>query len=128
MVPEYMDHIPAGMSTRPIVHYAQLNLYDHEFKKYDYGNPELNMDAYGTPVPPNYDLSKITAPTAIWAGDKDDLADVADVEHLVEVLPNVTHYEVVGIEGFTHLDFAIAIDADQYVYAPILERMNKSLP
>ncbi len=128
MVPSYLDHLPAGMSTRPLVHYAQLNTYDHEFRKYDFGNAEDNNAAYGVPEPPLYDFTKITTPTAIWAGDKDDLADVEDVKRLVEVLPNVSHFEVVPYEGFTHLDFAIAIDADTLVYAPLLDMMNKSRP
>ena len=127
MIPTYLDHIPAGTSTRPFAHYAQLHLLDTEFRKYDFGSPELNMEHYGSAKPPAYDLTKITAPVALWASDKDDLADSRDIYQLSKTLPNLISYELVNIPGFTHLDFATAIDADIAIYHPILEMMQKSL-
>ena len=58
MMSFYLDHLPAGSSTEPIVHYAQLTLYENEFKRFDYGI-EGNMEHYGTTTPPEYDLSKV---------------------------------------------------------------------
>lgn len=40
------------------------------FAKYDYGIDE-NMKLYGTKKPPLYDLSKVTAPVAIFYGKND---------------------------------------------------------
>ena len=34
---------------------------------------------------------------ALFLGDKDDLASVADGEFLAEDLPNVSHFEVVAL-------------------------------
>ena len=124
MIPVYLDNIPAGSSTRPFVHYAQLHLRDREFRKYDYGSQEGNMAHYGQPEPPLYDLSKVKVPTALFLGDKDDLATVADGQHLGKVLPCVSLVHVVDFEGFTHLDFSIAIDANVLVYKTILEMMG----
>ena len=59
MVPIYLDHIPSGSSTRPFVHYAQLSLLNREFKKYDFGNADENVEHYGVPVPPNHDLTNV---------------------------------------------------------------------
>ena len=44
MIPIYMDQLPSGTSTRPFVHYAQLTLLHREFKKYDFGSPEENIE------------------------------------------------------------------------------------
>ena len=60
----------------------------------------------------------------MFLGDKDDLAVIADGELLAEDLPNVSLYKVVDFEGFTHLDFATAIDADKLVYSTIVDMMK----
>ena len=127
MAPVYMDHVPAGTSTRPIVHYAQLHGYDMEFKKFDFGDADENIAHYGTSTPPSYNFENVKAPVVLMAGDTDYLADAMDVYALSKVLPNVQKFEVIDIAGFTHFDFAIAIDADKVVYGPIIERMNNSL-
>jgi hypothetical protein len=46
-----------------------------QFVKFDFGSPEQNMDHYGSETPPNYDLGQVTAPTAIFFGEKDDLVN-----------------------------------------------------
>lgn len=127
MIPVYLDNIPAGSSTRPFVHYAQLHMLEQEFRKYDFGSKESNMVHYGQPEPPLYDLSKVKVPTALFLGDKDDLATVADGEHLANALPNTSLFKVVDFEGFTHLDFSIAIDANVLVYQTILDMMKDNM-
>lgn len=126
MIPIYLDQLPAGTSTRPLVQYAQLHFLDYEFRKYDFGNDRVNIQHYGTPEPPLYNLANVKTPLAVWSGNKDYLADITDIEKLVGVLPHVVFYEVVPIDGFTHLDFAIAIDADVALYSKILEMMNST--
>ena len=61
---------------------------------------------------------------ALFLGDKDNLASVTDGEFLAEDLPNVSHFEVVDFEGFTHLDFVTAIDADKLIYATIVNMIK----
>jgi lysosomal acid lipase/cholesteryl ester hydrolase len=124
MIPVYLDHIPAGTSTRPIVHYAQLHENDNQFKKYDYGNPDENIAHYGTPEPPEYDLSKVTAPVGIFAGDNDNLVAIQDAEYLSTLLPNLFHFEVLDYPKCSHFDFAIGIDAGEKIYKPIFEMME----
>ena len=124
-MPIYLDNVPDGTSTRPFVHYAQLHLTD-VFQKYDFGKEE-NMARYGSENPPVYDLSKITAPVALFVGDKDDLATIADAQTLADNLPNVSLFEIVDFEGWTHMDFAIAVDANKLIYAKILEMMQQSI-
>ncbi len=123
-MPTYLEHVPDGSSTRPFVQYAQLHLLDNEFRKYDFGSEEENVAHYGVPIPPSYDLSNVKVPVALFAGDKDDLACVEDVQVLADRLPNVSLFQVVEFEGFTHLDFAIAIDADKLIYSTIVDMMS----
>lgn len=125
MMPIYLDKVPDGTSTRPFVHYAQLHLTDNKFQKYDFGN-DGNIEHYGTSTPPEYNLDNVKVPVALFLGDKDDLATIADGHTLEKKLPNVSLFEVVDSEGFTHLDFAIAIDADKLVYSKILDMMNEN--
>ncbi len=93
MIPVYLDHHPAGSSTRPLVHYAQLNDANDHFVNYNFG-PEGNLEHYGVEEPPEYDLTKVTARTAIYLGDSDETATVLDGEHLRDVLSNVIDYQV----------------------------------
>ena len=119
MIPTYLDHIPEGTSTRPFVHYAQLYV-NGKFEAYDYG--ELgNWQHYGQATPMDYDLQKVTAPTAIFKADADDLADLVDIDLLVNELPNVVFDHLVGIEGWTHADYIVAMDADVLVYNYVLD-------
>ena len=39
MGPVYMDHYPAGSSTRAFVHFAQIYNNKGNFVKYDFGDP-----------------------------------------------------------------------------------------
>ena len=73
MVPIYLDHIPSGSSTRPFVHYAQLSLLNREFKKYDFGNADKNIEHYGVPVPPNHDLTNVKVFYSLGKFFKNDL-------------------------------------------------------
>jgi len=119
MIPTYLDHIPEGTSTRPFVHYAQLYM-SGKFESYDYG--ELgNWEHYGQPTPKNYDLKQVTAPTAIFKADADDLADLVDIDLLVNELPNVVFDHLVAINGWTHADYIAAMDADVLVYDYVLD-------
>ena len=46
------------------------------FRQFDYGSPTDNEEHYGPGVtaPPEYDLSKITAPVVFFWGENDNLA------------------------------------------------------
>jgi len=119
MIPTYLDHIPEGTSTRPFAHYAQLYL-SANFEAYDFGET-LNMEHYGQYSPPQYDLSQVTAATGIFKGDNDDLVSLIDVGLLVNKLPNVVVDHLVEKDGWTHTDYAVAMDADRYVYDLIID-------
>jgi hypothetical protein len=73
-----------------MAHWAQM-VRQNRFQKYDYGligNP-LH---YGSLFPPQYDLSNVQVPVALFSGDKDALADPKDVDRIVKSLPNLVHF------------------------------------
>jgi len=123
MIPTYLDHIPEGTSTRTAAHYAQLYL-SHNFEAYDFGANE-NIERYGQATPPTYDLSQVTAPTAIFKGDHDSLVNLIDVDILVAALPNVILDHLVDRTGWSHFCYILAMDADTMVYDLIVDTFKE---
>ena len=80
--PDKMAHQPAGAGWRTLIHYGQI-IAKGKFQRFDFGKSE-NLKKYGQEVPPEYDLSKIKVPTALFTGDIDTLADQKDVKWLKE--------------------------------------------
>ena len=109
-----------------------------KFESYDYGESG-NEEHYGQPGPVQYQLDRVTAPTAIFKSDADDLADLVDIDLLVNQLPNVVSYNnsnqkaveslltmqvmdhMVERDGWTHTDYIVAMDADRLVYDYVLD-------
>lgn len=94
---------------------------------FDYGNSTNNINIYGYPNPPNYNLTKVTMPTALYSGTDDWLADPTDVNHLIKDLPQSTIIDQQVIVGFAHLDFVWSIYAAEKIYYPMLTHLNKYL-
>ncbi len=93
------------------------------FRKYDFG--DKNPDHYdGNHTPPEYDLSKITAPLHLFYGDNDKFVAEEDFLRLVKELPNVKTAHKVPFEGWQHNDFVYGVDAPEFVY----EIIKNNLP
>ncbi|XP_066998921.2 lipase 3 [Anabrus simplex] len=123
MIPVIMGHDPAGVSTRTLLHYAQV-IKSGKFRQYNHGLLK-NLILYGSVVPPQYDLKKITAPVALMYGQNDFLADPEDVATLKEELPNVISYYKVKDDQFNHVDFMWATHAKTLLYDEVVSVMNK---
>jgi len=122
-----IHHTPAGASTNTLLHYAQ-EINSKRFCAFDYGDDNQNI--YGQDTPPDYDLSKVTAPIALYWGDNDWLAQQTDILRLITKLPNIVNgfgYEV-PYEKWNHLDFIYGIDANIYVYDELLKVMQENEP
>lgn len=82
-LPVMVAHEPGGTSCMDMEHWQQLLDTDKQvMRKYDYGS-SMNMQVYGQPTPPDYDLSKVPGPIAFWSGVYDKVADPQDVTWLV---------------------------------------------
>nr|CAD7434529.1 unnamed protein product [Timema monikensis] len=123
MLPVILGHTPAGASTRQIIHYGQ-EVKSGYFRQYDHGSVE-NLLKYGSLNPPDYDLSKVTAPVSLHYSNNDWLASLTDVDELYSELPNVIGKFLVPLDQFNHIDYMWAIDAKTLVYDTVISIMSQ---
>ncbi|KAJ8953102.1 hypothetical protein NQ318_013446 [Aromia moschata] len=123
LLPTIMSHVPAGASTRQMLHYAQ-EINSGHFRQYDLGLIENEL-TYGSLAPPDYDLSKITAPVHMLYSDNDWLASTVDVDRLCTALPNCVEKLEITHKNFNHLDYLYAIDAPTLVNDRVIEIFKK---
>ena len=70
----YMGHYPNGASVQSMLHYAQL-ISKEDMELFDWDSTFVNEKKYGQEIPPKVDFSKITVPTAMFVGLKDQIGD-----------------------------------------------------
>ena len=83
-----MKFFPAGASFRQINHLKQL-LHSGVFKHYDFENEELNQEAYGQAIPPEFDFSIMKGfnfDISLICGEDDMLASPGDYKPLADLL------------------------------------------
>ena len=124
MAPIYMSHMPAGTNIKTMVQMGQMFRNGDHFYKNDHGMLG-NMRAYGSYEPEEYDMSKVSAPTALIGGPSDGFSDPKDLQILAEKLPNVLYNKQVEVEGFGHLNFILGVDAKSFVYNRVVNTLNK---
>ncbi|CAB3237036.1 unnamed protein product [Arctia plantaginis] len=113
-LPVLASHIPAGISTKTFVHFFQTYL-SKRFQRYDYGS-KANQLIYSSPVPPNYNLSLVTAPLYIFYSDSDWFSTTVDVKNLLSKLPNVVKYVNFNESlDFTHLEFIYGARINSFI-------------
>ncbi|KAG8230458.1 hypothetical protein J437_LFUL009947 [Ladona fulva] len=124
-LPTIIGHLPAGTSTKTVIHYAQ-GVNSGEFRMFDYGLIG-NLKLYGQVKPPHYNLEEITAPVALHYSTNDWLADVEDVSKLAAQLPNKIGMFRVPYDRFSHLDYLFAIDIRDLVYNKVLSLLRRDI-
>ncbi|XP_068148595.1 lipase 3 [Drosophila tropicalis] len=113
---------PAGSSSNQGIHFLQL-WASHEFRQYDWGTKK-NNELYGQDLPPDYDLSKITAPTHSYSSNNDALCGPKDVDTLVSKFTHLVEDHRVPLQSFNHLDFIIARNMKELVNDLIIDRVQ----
>lgn len=118
-------HSPAGTSTKTVVHYAQEIHENGNFQNFDYGREE-NERRYGTEEPPQYNLSNVAVPTALFYAQNDWLAGYQDVKKLYSNLPtqSAIDFYKIPFDSFNHVDFLWGIDARELVYNKMIDLMR----
>nr|CAD7416908.1 unnamed protein product [Timema poppensis] len=93
-----------------------------KFRQFNYGF-RRNLRIYGQFTPPDYDLERVTAPITLIYSSGDKLADLQDVEQLIDRLPNV--YDTIFIDDplFQHMDFMTNRNVDT-IYDEIISSMR----
>ncbi|KAF9602363.1 hypothetical protein IFM89_027037 [Coptis chinensis] len=115
----FLKNEPQSTSTKNMVHLAQT-VRDGVLSKFNYGNPEVNMEHYGQAKPPVYDLTNIpkNLPIFISYGGKDALADPRDVGLLLDSLKlhDGDKLTVQFVKDYAHADFIMGVTATEIVY------------
>jgi len=122
----YVSETPADTSVKNMGHWAQ-GVKKQKFEMFDYGTKEKNQEHYHRNEPPQYDLSKLTMPIAIYSGKYDYLGDPEDLKQLInELNPNIIVGKTV-VESFAHLDFTWGAHANEFVYYPLMKQIEQYL-
>ncbi|KAJ8675726.1 hypothetical protein QAD02_011512, partial [Eretmocerus hayati] len=123
VLPLVFTHSPAGTSLKTAFHYIQ-NFWKKNFRFYDYGQAE-NLRIYNNKEPPEYNISKISVPIAIYWAENDFLSRPADVVRLYEKLEKKIGLFKIEDPKFNHEDFIWGIGAPELVYKRLLEVMEE---
>ncbi|CAK9814447.1 Lipase 3 [Anthophora plagiata] len=124
MLPVISNHLPAGASTKMLVHYAQ-EIQSGYFRQFDYGEAK-NMLRYNSLEPPTYNVSRVMVPHTIFCASNDWVSQLVDVDKLISKLSSKPTIYKVPYEKFNHIDYVIAKDVSELVYKPLLRMLNES--
>lgn len=119
----YYYNYPSGASWYQYEHFGQLMMEDEEkFQRYDYDSEAENIKHYGQPTPPDYDLSKLDFPIAIFSGSLDNVTPPEDIKWLSKKLEKQTIYNKEYRLG--HISFLFGKDMS-YFTNDLMNIMNK---
>lgn len=116
-------HLISGISSKDLTHFAQL-ISSGRFQRFDYGMAG-NMKKYGSVIPPEYELSKITSAVVLLCARNDYVSELEDIAILRSKLQNVVEYYIVRDPYWSHNDYFYATKAPKLVFPKILEHLNK---
>ena len=123
MLPVMLSHTPSGASIKQLEHFGQLMKSGH-FRKFDRGYLRNQLE-YNRMTPPDYDLSKVKVPVALYYSMNDMLVSTTGVDRLARELPHVIDKYLVPMEKFNHLDFLWAIDVKTLVYNRLVRNIRR---
>ncbi|PZC86161.1 hypothetical protein B5X24_HaOG200589 [Helicoverpa armigera] len=123
MIPLFLAHAPAGASVRQVSHYGQVIRFN-AFRRFNH-NALTNLAIYGRLNPPEYDLSKVTAPSYLHYGLSDKEVNYKDLLLLSNALPNVVGTYKIDRDSFNHYDFIWGIDAKEQLYEKLIALLKE---
>ncbi|XP_013105672.1 lipase 3 [Stomoxys calcitrans] len=123
MLPVMLSHTPSGASIKQLEHFGQLMKSGH-FSKFDRGYLRNQLE-YNRMTPPDYDLSRVKVPVALYYSMNDMLVSTTGVDRLARELPHVIDKYLVPMEKFNHLDFLWAIDVKTLVYNRLVRNIRR---
>jgi pimeloyl-ACP methyl ester carboxylesterase len=120
----YYAHTPCGTSIENMGHWIQL-AETGRYAMYDFRDKSKNIEHYGQPTPPNYNLADVVAPVSLFSGGKDPLATPSNIRSIIAQLrtPPFHHAE----PEYEHMDFTWGINAKDRIYPLIIQQLRKGL-
>lgn len=123
MMPMVFKHMPAGASSVQLMHYGQMKK-SGRFAQFNFG-PEENFQRYGTPIPNNYPLQRITAPVVLHYSLNDFFVSKRGVLRLQSKLSN-SYLNEIKDPTFNHIDYVYAKRVERILYDFVLELFHRS--
>ena len=123
---DVFESYPVESSFQNLLHYSQMDA-GGRFGKLDLG-PAGNLARYGSIHPPQYSLSDMEVPTAVYYGLQDKFVTAHRSALLVQdirVAGNLL--ESIALDGYGHADFVWGLDAHERVYAPLIRQLEMNL-
>ncbi|XP_075750748.1 lipase lipl-1-like [Rhipicephalus microplus] len=116
----YMCHIPAGTSTKNIIHFGQL-VRSKRPQKYDYGASK-NQQLYGQRKPPEYNLSRVTTDVGVFWSKGDQFVTPQEVDELrADLRPRLKREEYIDDPFYTHLHFLMGLASKKALFRGLLD-------
>ncbi len=106
-----LQHFPSGTSVMNLKHWRQM-VNQGRYAKFDYGTAG-NLQHYGQPGSPDYNLTNINVPVHMFFGLHDSLVDATDSQILLQQLvgtPNPVYKEYPS----SHITWLLAKDISFY--------------
>ncbi|KAM1358689.1 hypothetical protein ACFX15_044932 [Malus domestica] len=120
----FLRHTPQSTSIKNAMHLFQM-VTKGNIAMYDYVFPAINIQHYNKPTPPVYNMENIPkdVPLFLSYGGRDPLSNVLDVKYLLDNLRDHDKDKLVAqyTAEYAHMDFLMAENANQVVYAPLLD-------
>ncbi|KAG5864112.1 hypothetical protein JTB14_005552 [Gonioctena quinquepunctata] len=113
-----VDYVPLGI----VAHYAQI-IRNRRFEQRDFGKSE-NINKYGQPHPPLYDVSKISVPAALFTGPNDWLGTEENAKRLYGHLDKRSRCGYYSIDNYSHMDFEDGREIVPFVLKPTLNVLD----
>ncbi|KAH6929211.1 hypothetical protein HPB50_024427 [Hyalomma asiaticum] len=112
----YLCHIPAGTSTKNIIHFGQL-VGSKRPQKFDYGASKNQQRK-----PPEYDISRVTTDVGIFWSKGDQFVTPREVDELLYALGSrVKRQEYIDDPFYTHLHFFIGLASRKSLFKNLLD-------
>ncbi|GLV33498.1 uncharacterized protein CBL_20232, partial [Carabus blaptoides fortunei] len=118
ILPIFFGHIPDNFAIKELAHFSQL-ARSGKFRNFDYGTVG-NLKIYNGTEPPDYDLSKVTAPVAIYCSENDWQSSAVDADQLFQELGNPIGKFVLA-ERPNHYSYFNGKNMRQILYSRMVE-------
>lgn len=125
----YLNFYPSGTSVYSLANYLQL-IKRGGFQAYDYSfvDSNLNLEHYGSSVPPTFDFNNIPTniPILVMPGENDTMAALEDCTEVYNQLnqKDRDYLELYTVSGYNHIDFIWGTNVDTYIYPKVEEFFN----
>ncbi|KAJ1529189.1 hypothetical protein ONE63_005995 [Megalurothrips usitatus] len=123
LLPLIMQNVPAGASTKQMLHFGQL-INSDKFRQYDLGIFQ-NMMHYKSFSPPEYPLHKITTQVYLHYAENDLIAVPKGVDKLRAGLSSVRLVRKVPHHTYNHVDFLYGRDSMPLLYSEVLQSIKE---